>query len=103
MEVIDMEAPAHGKAAASLALGIVGIAFWFFGYSAAVSLILGIIGLVLSAQAKKEGNNESIRTAGFILCLISTIVGALIFVSCIACAACGMAIGGASFMGALYS
>ena len=94
-----MEAPAHSKAVASLVLGIIGIVLWFFGYSAILSLILGIVGLVLSAQAKKEGNDEGIRTGGFVVCLISTIVGAVIFVSCVACAACGMAIGGLSILG----
>ena len=97
-----MEAPAHGKAVASLVLGIIGIALWFFGYSAILSLVLGIVGLVLSAQAKKEGNTEGIRTGAFIVCLISTIVGGIIFVSCVACAACGVAtLGGVSCLGAM--
>lgn len=94
-----MEAPGHGKAIASLVLGIIGIVLWFFGYSAILSLILGIIGLVLSIQAKKEGNNESLRMGGFVVCLISTIIGGIIFVSCVACLACGMTVSGLTSWG----
>lgn len=85
----------HGKAVASLVLGIIGIIFWFFGYSSIVSIIMGIIGLVLSSTAKKEGNNEGIRTAGFVLSLIALIGGAVAFVACVACVG-GMAAIGAS-------
>ena len=54
--------PAHGKAVASLVLGILGIV---------CCGICGLIGLVLSISAKNEGNNEGIRTAGFVLGVIS--------------------------------
>lgn len=43
----------HGKAVASLVLGICAIVCWFFGVGALVGIILGIIGLVLAGQAKK--------------------------------------------------
>ena len=46
----------HGKAVASLVLGICAIVCWFFGVGALVGIILGIIGLVLAGQAKKAGN-----------------------------------------------
>lgn len=92
--------PAHGKAVASLVLGIIAIVFWFFGVSAFISLVLAIIGLVLASQAKKEGNDEGIRKAGFILSLIALIGGALIFVSCVLCVGC---IGAADAAGALNS
>lgn len=85
------QVPGHTKATTSLVLGIVGVACWVFGYSAAISVITGIAGLVLAAQAKTEGNNEGIRTAGFVLSLISTIVGGLIFAACVACAGAGCA------------
>lgn len=44
----------HGKAVASLVLGICAIVCWFFGVGALVGIILGIIGLVLAGQAKKS-------------------------------------------------
>lgn len=82
----NTEAPEHGKAIASMVLGIVGVVLWFFGYSSIVSIVLGIIGLILSSNAKKAGNTEGIRTAGFVLSLISLIGGSIVFVSCVACA-----------------
>lgn len=85
----------HGKAVASLVLGIIGVIFWFFGYSSILSIILGIIGIVLSSMAKKEGNSEGIRTAGFVLSLIAIIGGAIAFLACVACVG-GMAAIGAS-------
>ncbi len=90
--------PGHGKAVASLVLGIIGVVFWWFGYSSIVSLILGVIGLFLASSSRKEGNAEGIRTAGFVLCLISTIVGGIIFAACVACAG---AIGASSGCAAL--
>lgn len=89
-----MEQNAHNKAVISLILGIIGVVAWLGGYSSVISLVLGIIGLILSIQAKKAGNTEGIRTAGFIVCLVCTIVGAVILISCIACTACGVTVGG---------
>lgn len=80
------EAPDHGKAVASMVLGIVGVVFWFFSIASFVSLICGVIGLVLASQAKKAGNTEGIRTAGFVLSLIALIGGAIVFIACVACA-----------------
>ncbi len=78
--------PGKGAATASLVLGIVSIVFWFFGWSALISVILGIVGLVLANNAKKAGFEGGLRTAGFVCSLIGLIFGALIFVSCVACA-----------------
>lgn len=78
--------PGKGAATASLVLGIIGVVCWFFGYSALVSVIVGIIGLVLAGKSKQAGFTGGIRTAGFVLSLISTIGGALVFVACVACA-----------------
>lgn len=72
---MNQNAPAHGKAIASLICSIVGFIFCFFGYSAIVSIILGIVGMVLSNKAKKEGNDEGIRKAGFIISIITVIAG----------------------------
>ena len=88
--------PGKGAATASMVLGIVSVALWFFGYSAALSVILGVIGLILAGNSKKEGFEGGTRTAGFVLSLIGTIGGALVFVSCIACVGGLAALGAAS-------
>lgn len=64
---------AHGKAVASLVLGICAIVSWFFGLGALLGVVLGIVGLVLAGQAKKAGNIEGIRTAGFVCSLIGLV------------------------------
>ena len=74
-----------GQAIASLVLGIIGIVFWFFGYSSVVSVILGIIGLILAGASKNAGYTGGARTAGFVLSLLSLIFGALILIACVAC------------------
>ena len=63
----------HGKAVASLVLGICAIVSWFFGLGALLDMVLGIVGLVVARQAKKAGNIEGIRTAGFVCSLIGLI------------------------------
>ena len=68
----------HGLAIGSLVCGIIGIVLWFFGYTCLISVVLGIVGLVLAGNAKKEGNTEGIRTAGFIVSLIALIIGIII-------------------------
>ena len=72
---MNQNAPAHGKAIASLICGIVGFIFCFFGYSAIVSVILGIVGIVLSRKAQEEGNDEAIRKIGSIISIITVIAG----------------------------
>ncbi|MBP5773012.1 MAG: DUF4190 domain-containing protein [Eubacterium sp.] len=64
----------HGYAVASLVLGILSIVFsccWYIG------LVLGIVGLVLAAVAKSTGNQESICTAGLVLCIIGSAFGVI--------------------------
>lgn len=80
----EVKVPGKGKATASLVLGIIGVVLWFTGYGAIISLVLGIIGIVFASQSKKEGFTGGLRTAGFVLSLISLIVGALVF-ACVAC------------------
>lgn len=75
-----------GLATASMVLGIVGLVFTFF-VNGLIGLILGIIGLVLAGKAKQHGFVGGIRTAGFVMSLISVIVGVLAFVLVLACAA----------------
>lgn len=77
--------PGKGAAVASLVLGIIGVVLWFFGVSSIGSVLLGIIGLVLASSSKKAGFVGGVRTAGFVLSLISLIGGALIFIACVAC------------------
>ena len=67
------DSASHGKAVASLVLGICAIVSWFFGLGALLGMVLGIVGLVLAGQAKKAGNIEGIRTAGFVCSLIGLI------------------------------
>lgn len=78
--------PGKGAATASMVLGIIGVVCWFFGWSSIVSVIVGIIGLVLASNSKKAGFVSGVRTAGYVLSLISLIGGAIFFVSCVACA-----------------
>ena len=63
----------HGRAVASLVIGICSIVSWFFGLGALLGVVLGIVGLVLANQAKRAGNIEGIRTAGFVGSLIGLI------------------------------
>lgn len=79
------EIPGKNKAIASLVLGIISVALWFFGYSSILSVVLGIIGVVMASKSKEEGYDENIRTAGFILSVIGIIGGAIFFVACVAC------------------
>lgn len=88
--------PGKGAAIGSLVCGIVSIVFWFFGVTSILSLVLGVVGLVLASNSKKAGFDGGLRTAGFVLSIIGTVFGALIFVSCIACAGVLGAAGGLS-------
>lgn len=88
MDQSNIPVPGKGQAIASLVLGIVAVVFWFFGVGSLLSLILGIVGLVLASMAKKAGFEGGIRTAGFVLSLIGTIGGAIVFVTCVACIGC---------------
>ena len=88
--------PCKGAAIGSLVCGIVSIVFWFFGVTSILSLVLGVVGLVLASNSKKAGFDGGLRTAGFVLSIIGTVFGALIFVSCIACAGVLGAAGGLS-------
>ncbi|MGN0361534.1 MAG: zinc-ribbon domain-containing protein [Bilifractor sp.] len=72
------EVGGHGQALGSFICGIIGVVMWFFGYSCFVSVILGIVGIVLAGNAKKSGNTEGMRTAGFVLSIIALIGGVII-------------------------
>lgn len=77
MEPIKIE---HGKAVASLVLGICSCVCWFFGVGAILGVILGIIGLVLSRKATAAGNAEGINKAGFILSIIGLVVSGIVLI-----------------------
>lgn len=70
----------HGLAIGSLVCGIVGVVMWFTGYGSIISIILGIVGLVLAGNARKAGNAEGIRTAGFVLSIIALVGGCIVFI-----------------------
>lgn len=78
--------PGKGAATASLVLGIVAVACWFFGWGAIISIACGIVGIVLASSSKKAGFTGGIRTAGFVLSLIGLIGGGVVLVACVACA-----------------
>lgn len=80
----NMTQPSHGKAVASLVLGIIGIICWFFGYSSFVSIILGIAAAELAKAAARDGNTEGVCTAGKIAGKISFIGGIIFLVLTIA-------------------
>jgi hypothetical protein len=69
----------HGLAVGSLVCGIIAVVCWFFGYGSFLSIVLGIVGLVLAGNAKKAGNDEGMRTAGFVLSLLGLIGGIIVF------------------------
>lgn len=76
--------PNNGKAIASLVLGIVSIVFfWAYGI---IALVSGIIGLILAISARKEAPANNMAKAGLILSIIGLGLGAIFFVSCLACA-----------------
>ena len=85
--------PGKGSGIASMVLGIIGVVFWFFGYSSLLSIILGAVGLVLASNSKKAGYDGGMRTAGFVLSLIALIGGSLVFIACIACTGAVASIG----------
>lgn len=71
----------HGKAVASLVLGICSCVTCFFGVGAVIGVILGIIGIVLSRKATSAGNTETINKAGFILSIIGLCISGVVFVA----------------------
>lgn len=62
------EQPLHGKAVASMVLGIVGLC---------CCGICSIIALVFASQCKSAGNTEGFAKAGFILGIIGCVIWAL--------------------------
>lgn len=71
----------HGKAVASLVLGICSCVSCFLGVGAIIGVVLGIVGIVLSRKATKAGNEETINKAGFILSIIGLCLSGVVFVA----------------------
>ena len=86
--------PGKNEALISLILGIVGLVVALF-VNGIFGMILGIAGLVVSSRSKSMGYNDSLRTAGFVLSVLSVVLGCITLVACIACTA-GLGILGAS-------
>ena len=67
--------PGKNEALISLILGIVGLVVALF-VNGIFGMILGIAGLVVSSRSKSMGYNDSLRTAGFVLSVLSVVLGA---------------------------
>lgn len=76
-----MEKNYNNYAIASLVLGIIAIALWFFGFTSLISIVLGIVGLCLANKAKANGIVTGVRTGGFVCSLIGLIGGAVAFLT----------------------
>ena len=93
MTVTMMEEKGRSMALASMILGIVGLVFTFL-INTLLGLLLGIAGLVLPGKAKRLGFMGGMRTAGFVMSLISVILGAVLFVLALAAMAAAIGIAG---------
>ncbi len=75
---------------ASLVLGIVSLVFCFFGPFAFLAPIAGVVGIVLGALARKklaaEKQPTGTATAGLVMSIIGVVIGAIVWISCVACA-----------------
>ena len=74
----------NGFAIASLVLGIVSVAFCFFGTLIIIGLACGIVGIVLAAKGQNS-HKKGFATAGLVLSIVGVSLGAvfLIFAFCV--------------------
>lgn len=70
--------PGKGNAIAGAVCGVAGILFLPFEGTLFVSLFLGIEGLMQTAKAGKAGFCGGIRTAGFALSLLDTLLSSVV-------------------------
>ncbi len=86
----------HGKAIATLVLGIIGVVSILTGAFSFIGLICAIVGIILGVQVKKElpydDPDRKLAQAG----LICSIIGAVVAGIGVLCVACGIAAVGAS-------
>lgn len=80
-----MEQNGKGQAIAALVLGIVSLVCCWEGYGALIGLACGVVGLIMASQAKKKGNESTMRKLGFVFSLIGIILSAIFFVACGIC------------------
>lgn len=74
-----VEEKGKNMAIACLVLGIAGLVFTLL-INMLLGVIMGIIGLVLAGKAKRLGFVGGMRTAGFVMSLISVILGGVLLV-----------------------
>lgn len=78
---------------ASLVLGIVSLVFVFTGPISFIAVIVGIVGIVLGALARKklvaEKQPTGAATAGLVMSIIGVVIGAIVWISCVACVSAG--------------
>lgn len=74
-----------GLAIASMICGIASLATCYAGRGAITAVIVGIVGIILSSVAKKQGYTGKFATLGLIFSIIGIAVGAIVFISCLAC------------------
>ena len=90
--------PGQGLATGGLVCGIVslvaGILFGWTAFLALAGMVVGIVGAILAVNAKKQGNNSGMQTAGLVLSIIGACISAVVFVSCIACICISGAVAG---------
>ena len=81
--------PGQGLATGSLICGIVslvaGIVFGWTTFLALAGIVVGIVGVILAVNAKKQGYNGGMQTAGLVLSIIGASISAIVFISCVAC------------------
>ena len=77
--------PGHGKAVASLVLGICSIVFQ---WGIILGLGLGIVAIIMAISARNEGYVGGLATGGLITGIIGAVFGGLWFISCMSCIAC---------------
>lgn len=80
-----------GQAIAALVLGICSLVCCWEGYGALIGLACGVVGMIMASQAKKKGNESTMRKLGFVFSLIGIILSAIFFVACGICTACASA------------
>jgi len=62
--------PGQGKAVASLVLGL----FAMIVPIPVIDIIAGVVGICLAVSAKRDGYSRGMRTAGFVVSIIGTVI-----------------------------
>lgn len=94
--------PGKGLAIGALVCGIIACVCGcgaVLMFTPVVGVICGVVGIILAANAKKQGFSGGMQTAGFVLSLIGLILCAVTFFTCTICTGCAACAGG---VGALF-